>query len=84
MALHTMQDRQQQTTVTTQRRSQKMLSEQSASKAKGDAFCEAMKAMKAITQALERQEEAMRIFEQKCDEASVAETPCHRHHEGHP
>ena len=71
MALHTMQDHLQQTTVIAQRRSQRMLSEQSTSKAKDDAVYEAMK---AFTEALERQEEVRRIFEQKCDEASVAET----------
>ena len=42
MALHTMQDHLQQTTVIAQRRPQKMLFEQSASETKGDAAYEAI------------------------------------------
>ena len=57
-ALHTMQDHLQQTTVITQWRSQKMLSEQSESETQGD---DAYEAMEAFTQARERQEEARLI-----------------------
>ena len=69
--LHTMQDHLQQTTVITKRRPQKMLSKQSTSKTKDDAASEAME---ALTQERERQEEARCVCEQKCDEASVAQT----------
>ena len=69
--LHTMQDHLQQTTVITKRRPQKMLSKQSTSKTKDDAASEAME---ALTQEREQQEEARCVCEQKCDEASVAQT----------
>ena len=65
MALHTMQDRQQQTTVIDPLALyRKCFPNNLRLKAKGDAVYEAMK---ALTQ-------ARRIFEQNCDEASVAET----------
>ena len=48
-----------------------MLSKQSTSKTKDDAASEAME---ALTQERERQEEARCVCEQKCDEASVAQT----------
>ena len=66
-----MQDHLQQITVMSQRRSQKTLSEQSTSRTKGDA---AFEAMEAFTAARERQDEARRLYEQKCDEAAEAET----------
>ena len=58
-------------TVISQRGSQKMLSEQSTSKTKGDAACEAVE---ALTQARERQEEARRLYEQKCEKTAESET----------
>ena len=60
-----MQDQIQQTIVISQRRSQKTLTEQAASKTKGNAAKEAMEA----TQALERQEEAKRLRETVYNEA---------------
>ena len=66
-ALRMMQDPLQQTTVISQRRSQKMLSEQSTSKTKGNA---AHEAMEAAARARERQAETRRLFEQKCQEAA--------------
>ena len=68
--LQTMQDHLQQTTLIAQRRSQEMLSEQSTSKTKGDAACEAME---AFTQARERQAEAKGLFEPKCEDVAKAE-----------
>ena len=65
--LHIMQYHLQQTTVIFQRRSQKMLSEQSSSKIKGNG------AWEALTQGRERQEGARRFYEQKCDKTSAAE-----------
>ena len=61
-----MQDQIQQTIVISQRRSQKTLTEQAASKTKGNA---ANEAMEAATQALERQEEAKRLCETVYNEA---------------
>ena len=66
-----MQDHLQQTRVICQRRSQKALTEQATSKTKGNA---AHEAMEAATQARERQEEARRLHEEKCQEATEAKT----------
>ena len=63
-ALHMMQDHVQQTTVISQRRSQKTLPEQAALRTKGDA------AMEAAIQTCERQEED----EQKYQGRAEAET----------
>ena len=71
-ALHAMQDSLQQTTVISQRRSQKTISEQSTSRTKGDA---AYEALEALTQPKRvNVQEARRLREQKCDEVSAAET----------
>ena len=67
-ALHTIQDHLKLTTVIAQRRSQKMLSEQSTSKAKVTA---AYEVMEDLTQARERQEVVRRLYEQKCEEAET-------------
>ena len=81
-ALHTMQDHLQQTTVIAQRRSQNLLSERSTSKAKGNA---AREAREALTQARERQEEARRLYEQKCEGGRRrGRDNVQRHHQGHP
>ena len=79
-ALQTVQDHQQ-TTVIAQRRSQKMLSEQHAAKTKGHV---AYDALEAFSQARDRQEEARRLHEHKCDEAAELETKFKRHRQGHP
>ena len=56
--------------VISQRRSQKAQTEQSASKAKGDA---AYAAMEAVSQARAWQDEAKRLYEQTCQEVVKAE-----------
>ena len=55
----------------TERPSPKMRSEHTISKTKGDA---AYDAMEAFASARARQEDARRIYDQKCSEAAVAET----------
>ena len=70
-ALQPMHDHLQQTTVIAQRRSQKMLSEQHASKTKGHF---AYEALEAFSQARDRQEEATRLYEHNCEEAAEPET----------
>ena len=76
-----MQDHLQQTTVISQRRLQKTLSERSASRTKGDV---AYEAMEAVTQARERQEETRRQNEQQCQDAAEAETILQQRHQRHP
>ena len=67
-----MQDHLQQTAVMNHRRSlQKPFTENTVSKTKEDA---AHEAMEALTSARARQEDARSIYEQKCNEAAVAET----------
>ena len=69
--MHMIQDHAQQTTVISQRRSQKTLTEQGASRTRGNA---AFEAMEAATQARERQPEARRQNEQTYQDAGEAET----------
>ena len=69
-ALHTVQDLLQQTTVPSQRRSQKTHAERAATKSKDNADCAAME---AATRARVWQDEAKRLYEQKCQEAAEAE-----------
>ena len=78
--LHTMQDYLQQTTVISQRRSQKMLSDQSSPQTRGNA---AYEVMEALTQARDRQEEARRFFEQKCQDGRRGRDSVQRHHQEH-
>ena len=66
-----MQDHLQQTVAISQRRSQKTHAEQTASRTKGNA---AFAAVEAATLARERQDEAMRQNEQRCQEVAAAET----------
>ena len=68
-ALHMMQDHLQQSTVISHRRSQKTLSEQSATRTKGNIACEAME---AAAQAREQQEEATLAYDLKCQDAAEA------------
>ena len=72
-ALHMMQDHLQQTTVISQRRSQKTLTQKSASKTKDNA---AYEATEAATHVLEWQAETRRLFEQKCQDAAEPDTIC--------
>ena len=70
-ALHMMLDHLQQTTVISQRRSQKTLTEQTASRTKGNA---AYEAMEAATQARECQEKARLVYEQEGQDTAERKT----------
>ena len=70
-ALHTMQEYLQQTIVIAKRRWQNVSSKHTVSKTKDDA---AYEAMEAFTTAGARQEDARCVYDQKCNEAAVAET----------
>ena len=69
-ARYKMQDCTRLTMVVSQKRAQKMHTEQAASRTKGNT---AYEAMEASTQARERQEEAKVAYEVKCQEAAEAE-----------
>ena len=79
-ALHTMQDRLQQTTVIAQRRSQNMLYEQSASKKKA---MQPTRPPEALTQARERQEESEAPLRAEVRGGRRGRENVQRHHQGH-